>query len=150
MEEQKPPRWRRLAAPALCLLLLLGAAWLQRPDGRLHVTLLPTPGDAILIETPGGRFALIDGGRDPAMLALLLGRELPFWRRDLLATVLTGADVQRLPGQVAAVARYRAGLALAPAELPRGGTAGEWRRLISAARARRPRCAPGSPCPNRL
>lgn len=128
------PLWRRLAPPGLCLLLLIAAAWLQRPDGRLHVTVLPTAGDAVLIQTPAGRFVLIDGGSDPAMLALLLGRELPFWRRDLLATVLTAADGLRLPGQVAALARYRAGLALAPARLPEGGTAGEWRRLIGAER----------------
>jgi hypothetical protein len=140
--DSPPPPWLRLAAPALCLLLLLAAAWLQRPDGRLHLMLLPAPGDAMLIQTPAGRFVLIDGGRDPAMLAMLLGRELPFWRRDLLAAVLTRADGQRLPGQVAAVARYRAGVVLAPAGLPRGGTAGEWRRLIGAehvpARALRP------------
>jgi hypothetical protein len=141
-QDPPPPLWRQLAAPALCLLLLLGAAWLQRPDGRLHLTLLPAPGDAMLIQTPAGRFVLIDGGRDPAVLALLLGRELPFWRRDLHAALLTRADGQRLPGQVAALARYRAGLALAPAGLPSGGAAGEWRRLIAAeripARALRP------------
>jgi hypothetical protein len=43
---------------------------------------------------------------------------------------------------VAAIARYHAGLALAPAGLPTGGTAGEWRRLVAAeetpARALRP------------
>jgi hypothetical protein len=133
-QDPPPPLWRRLAIPALCLLLLLGAAWLQRPDGRLHVTVLPAPGDAFLIQTPAGRFVLIDGGRDPAMLALLLGRELPFWRRDLLATLLTRGDGQRLPGQVAALARYRAGLALAPAGLSQGGVAGEWRRLVGAGR----------------
>jgi hypothetical protein len=55
---------------------------------------------------------------------------MPFWRRDLAAVVLTGPDAARLPGQVAALARYRPGLALAPPDLPRSGTAGEWRRLI--------------------
>lgn len=131
-ERPAPPAYlsalRLLVPVAVCLLL---AAWLQRPDGRLRVTLLDTPGDAILLQLPDGRFALIDGGSDPARLALLLGREMPFWRRDLAAVLLTSPDGRRLPGQVAALARYRPDLALAPSGLPRGGVGGEWRRLVA-------------------
>ena len=125
------PLWRKLLFPCACLLLLAGVAWAQRPDGRLHVYLLAAPGDAALIQTPAGRFVLIDGGRDPAILAMLLGQQLPFWRRDLLAALLTDGDGQRLPGQVAALARYRPALALAPPELGTQATAGEWRRLVA-------------------
>jgi hypothetical protein len=80
------PLWRKLLFPCACLLLLAGVAWAQRPDGRLHVYLLAAPGDAALIQTPAGRFVLIDGGRDPAILAMLLGQQLPFWRRNLLGS----------------------------------------------------------------
>lgn len=134
MPPDSPPpaaRWR-LALPLACLLTLLAVAWAQRPDGRMHVYILNTPGDAALVRTPRGRFVLVDGGRDPAQLTLLLGRLMPFWRRDLLAVVLTGADGQRIPGSVAALARYRPEVALAPPGLGHDGFAGEWRRLTAA------------------
>jgi hypothetical protein len=130
-----PPPWRPLILPLGCLLALALAAWAQRPDGRLHVYILAAPGDAILIQSPGGRYALIDGGHDPAQLTLLVGRLMPYWRRDLRAAVLTEAGGQRLPGQVAALARYTPEVALAPPGLGRGGFAGEWRRLAAEAGA---------------
>ncbi|NTV62300.1 MAG: hypothetical protein HGA65_02025 [Oscillochloris sp.] len=117
----------------LMLVCLLAVAWVQRPDGRLHVYALDTPGDAILVQAPSGRFTLIDGGSEPTLLATLLGRRLPFWRRDLATVVLTRADSAHLPGQVAALARYRPDMALGPTELARGGTADEWRRLAQSA-----------------
>lgn len=129
--EAPPAKRRRLLLPLACLLILAGVAWGQRPDGRLHLFVLGVPGDAFLIQTPAGRFVLIDGGRDPAALTLQLGRHLPFWRHDLLAVLLTAADGQRLPGQVAALARYSPAFALAPPELSARGTAGEWRRLVA-------------------
>jgi hypothetical protein len=132
-----PPRPRRgpLLAALACGLALALAAWLQRPDGQLHVHVLAAPGDAVLIQTPAGRFALIDGGADPAQLALLLGRHMPFWRRDLLAAVLTEGGHRRIAGHLAALARYRPKLALAPPGLGRGAAAGEYRRLLAAAAA---------------
>lgn len=116
--------------PLACLLAIVGTAWAQRPDGLLHLTVLAAPGDAFLIQTPAGRFVLIDGGRDPAALTLLLGRRMPFWQRNLHAALLTSPGGQHLPGQVAALAHYRPTLALAPPELSGFGTAGEWRRLV--------------------
>lgn len=115
---------------ALILVCLGGVAWAQRPDGRLHVFFLDTPGDALLVQTPAGRFALIDGGSDPSLLATALGRRMPFWRRDLAALVLTSPDGAHMVGQVAALARYRPDLVLGPPGMPAGGTAGEWRRLV--------------------
>lgn len=107
-------RHRYLLVAAALLLALAAAAWYASPDGRLHVYFLDTPGDAFLIQTPRGGFVLVDGGEDPALLALHLGRRLPFWQRHLEAVVLTRSDAARLPGQVAALARYRAAVALAP------------------------------------
>ncbi|MCX7791801.1 MAG: hypothetical protein N2378_14255 [Chloroflexaceae bacterium] len=118
------------------LLALGGVAWFQRPDGRLWLTVLPVPGDALLIRTPAGRHVLIDGGRDPGLLALLLGRSMPYWQRDLQAVILTRGDGQRLPGQVAALSRYQTALALAPPDLGDHGLAGQWRRLTRTMGAR--------------
>jgi beta-lactamase superfamily II metal-dependent hydrolase len=84
----------------------------------------------VLIQTPAGGYVLIDGGGEPAALSAALGRQLPFWRRSLDAVVLTATDGAHLPGQVAALARYRAGLAIAPATAKRGALIEEWRRLL--------------------
>lgn len=105
--------------------ILGGLAWLQRPDGNLHVIVLPTVGDAILIQSPAGSFTLIDGGRDPIGLAVELGRHLPFWQRQLATVVLTKADDQRIPGQLGALRRYQPALALTPTIVR-----GEWYDLL--------------------
>src|SRR5262245_17483156 len=126
-----PSRYRKtflqLAFLATVLLVL---AWRARPDGRLHVIFLETKGDAALIQTPAGGYILIDGGADPAALTAALGRRMPFWRRTLDAVVLTSPYSKHLPGQVAALARYRAGMALAPPVAKRSATLDEWLRLL--------------------
>lgn len=117
-------------------------AWRDQPDvGRLHIFFLDTPGDAVLIQTPRGGYVLVDGGEDGGRLPLLLGEIIPFWCRTLDAVILTRADVGRLPGQVAALGRYRARVALAPAEVFRSSPAAyppqvteylnEWQRLLA-------------------
>ncbi|NJM05255.1 hypothetical protein HC891_01995 [Candidatus Gracilibacteria bacterium] len=118
--------WRTLL---LLALVLGGCMWAERPDGRLHIWFLDTSGDAALIQTPDGQFALIDGGSDPAQLALLLGRYMPAYQRRLALVVLTSGDAKRLPGQVAALGRYHAKRALAP-ETPGTAIADEWQRLL--------------------
>lgn len=116
--------------PGALVVALVVLTWWGPPDrGRLHIFFLDTPGDAALIQTPRGRYVLVDGGSDPSRLALHLGRRLPFWERKLEAVILTRADEARLPGQVAALARYRAGLALAPALWQRDD--GEWESMAA-------------------
>ncbi|MEF3276015.1 MAG: hypothetical protein K6356_16755 [Chloroflexus sp.] len=105
--------------------ILAIVAWFQRPDGQLHVTLLPTAGDAVLIQSPGGSFTLIDGGRNPTALAVELGMRMPFWQRSLAAIILTRANNQNSLGQLGILRRYHPGLALATI-VP----AGEWRDLL--------------------
>jgi hypothetical protein len=119
-----------LARALLCAAALGALAWWQRPDGNLHVMFLDTPGDAVLVQMPGGEYVLIDGGSDPAALATLLGRRLPFWRHALAAVILSAPEHARLPGQVAALARYSAEVALAPPALPQSALAREWLRLL--------------------
>lgn len=114
----------------LSVLVLL--AWRAWPDGRLHVVFFDTPGDAVLIQSPDGGYVLIDGGADPAALAAALGRRLPFWRRSLDAVVLTVPDGRRLPGQIAALARYHTGVALVPPAVRRSADLQEWQRLLAA------------------
>ncbi|WP_238613280.1 hypothetical protein [Candidatus Oscillochloris fontis] len=127
---EHPPYCRWLTWGAALFTTLLALAWAQRPDGRLHLYALNTPGEALLIQTPSGRWVLIDGGSDPTLLATELGRLLPFWQRGLAALILTDPESSDLPGQVAALARYRPDLVLAPTDLSDSGRGGEWRRLV--------------------
>jgi beta-lactamase superfamily II metal-dependent hydrolase len=127
------PAWTRFLLPILLLGVALAfAAWVARPDGHLRVIFLDTPGDAILIQTPRGGYVLVDGGSKPSQLTLNLGRRMPFWQRSLAAVILTQGDGERMPGQVAALARYRAELALAPPGVSESATAREWLRLLEA------------------
>ncbi len=135
---------RLLLVAGLVLVLLPVLAWYQRPDGYLHIFFLDTSGDAVLIQTPGGRHVLVDGGADPMQLALHLGQHLPFWKRSLDAVVLTRADETRLPGQVAALLRYRPALVLAPPALPASDAAREWARLLIEQRVVPHAAQPGS------
>jgi hypothetical protein len=129
-----PTSHRGTILRAILLLMMLAAiAWFQRPDGRLHLFFPAVAGDAILIQTPRGEFVLIDGGADPAALVNTLGKRMPFWQRNLAAVVLTAPDLQRLPGQLAAIQRYSAGQALVTPIALRGGnaTVREWRRILA-------------------
>ena len=130
----EPPAYprRRLAIQVAILALVLALlAWRAWPSHQLRVIFLETKGDAVLIQTPAGGYVLIDGGSDPAALSAALGRQLPFWQRTLDVVVLTAADGAHLPGQVAALARYRADLVLAPAIAKRNPLIDEWRRLLA-------------------
>ncbi len=80
-------RWRSLccsSSPAAAV--LVWAAAVAQPDGRLHVYFLDVgQGDAILIETPGGNQALIDGGISHAdAVGRVGGNGIPFW--DIAST----------------------------------------------------------------
>ncbi|MFQ3630377.1 ComEC/Rec2 family competence protein [Roseiflexus sp.] len=126
------PFLRRLV-PRIGLIIaaLLALAWMQRPDGRLHVFLPVLKGDAALVQTPSGRHLLIDGGADPDALVTAMGRHLPFWQRELALVVVTSLDGQRLPGQVAALERYRVQRALIPPAAAPGALFDAWRQALA-------------------
>ena len=122
---------RLLPAALLLAAVLAGLAWRAQPDGLLHVYFPALTGDAAIIQLPDGGWLLVDGGADPSALTAALGRRLPFWQRVLQLVVLTVPDGRRLPGQVAALTRYRAARALAPQALRRSAEVTEWRRLLA-------------------
>jgi len=66
------------------LTIVTWRAALSAPDGRLHLTLLNVgTGDALLLQSPGGRYLLIDGGPSASLLSNSLGRRLPPFNRQL-------------------------------------------------------------------
>jgi len=99
--------------PALvALTVVLGAISIgARPDGELHVTALDIgQGDAILVETPGGTTALVDGGPDPELTLQRLGANLPFSTRRIDLLVLSHPHQDHVAGLVDVLGRFRIGL----------------------------------------
>src|SRR5918912_2354978 len=85
------PLWI-LPIPAIIALSRLLIAS-QQPDGRLHVWVLDVgQGDAILLRTPRGHTALIDGGPGATPVLNGVGRHVPFWQRNLDLLALTHPD----------------------------------------------------------
>jgi competence protein ComEC len=87
------------------LTALVWQAALSAPDGRLHLSVLPAStdtvsGDALLIQTPGGRAMLINGGPSARQLSTALGRRLPPFDRRLDFLIVSGprqGEVSALP-----------------------------------------------------
>ena len=87
-----------------------------RPDGRLTVSFLNVgpanqapQGEAILIHTPDGKNALIDGGIDATSLGQQLDSRLPSWQRSLDMVILTSPKSDHLGGLQDVVSRYQIG-----------------------------------------
>lgn len=103
-----------ISLPALTAVLLPAAfvaataAWWFHPaaPSRLQVTVLDIgQGDAILIESPGGRQVLVDGGPGGAVLRGL-GDELPWYDRSLDLVVLTHPQADHMYGLIDVLSRY--------------------------------------------
>ena len=89
------------------VILLAGAWWLQRPDGRLQVAFFDVgQGDATLIQSPNGRQVLIDGGRYSSRVLAQLGEQMPFWDHSLDLVIATHPDDDHAAGLVTVVERY--------------------------------------------
>ena len=62
-------------------------------------------GDAILI-SQGKTQVLIDGGRDGKVLLGRLGRQMPFWDRQIESVIATHPDADHVGGLAAVISRY--------------------------------------------
>jgi competence protein ComEC len=63
-------------------------------------------GDAIFIETPKGQQVLIDGGPDSKILEKL-GREIPFWDRNIDLIILSHPEADHLAGLLEVLKKYK-------------------------------------------
>jgi len=105
---------KRIAKPAAvlvplgCAVLVLWSLALTVPDGRLTLTMLPG-GDnpVVLVESPGGRFALINGTVDASSLHEHLGKFLPYAYRRLDMLVIPSCKLDDVSGLVGLVERVR-------------------------------------------
>jgi competence protein ComEC len=112
----KPTGRLRRAMPAVLLSLLALAVLMvwrtssELPDGYLHLTMLDVgAGDALLIETPDGRFVLIDGGPSQIALAENLGQLLPLTARQPDWVVVGGGRREQHDGLLAIPKRIPVG-----------------------------------------
>jgi len=101
------PRRNAALIGLVVVVVLAGAWWVQRPDGRLHVAFLDVgQGDATLIQSPDGRQVLIDGGRYPSVVLERLGEQMPFWDHSLDLVIATHPDDDHAAGLVSVMERY--------------------------------------------
>lgn len=84
-----------------------------------------------LLQAPAGARLLIDGGRSPSAVTTALGRGMPLTSHELAMAILTRADPDRLPGMLAALDRYPAGLTFVPPEPIPTPFAERWRAAVA-------------------
>ncbi|MEA2573476.1 MAG: competence protein ComEC [Chloroflexia bacterium] len=121
-----------LVVPAFALIMLLVIVG-QQPDGRLHLWVLDVgQGEAILLRTPQGHTAAIDGGPGATPLLNGVGSRLPFWQRNIDLVVLTSPVQDRLMGLVDLLGRYNVGQVVQTEYTATGGVQAQWLRLLDA------------------
>lgn len=81
---------------------------LNIPDGRLHVTFLKAgSADSILIQTPSGKFILVNGGESPALLTDQLGRRIPPFSHGLDLLVIASTQENQVAALPGSLEQYR-------------------------------------------
>lgn len=114
------------------VLVLLGILLFQQKQGRgiLEIDFLDVgQGDSILIKTPQGDDILIDGGPDASVLDRL-GRNLPFYDRDIELMILTHPHSDHVAGLVEVLKRYEVKRVLYTGALHTSPDYLEWLKII--------------------
>jgi competence protein ComEC len=106
------PTVKRLSPAFPLTLMAVGTILVWRtafyaPDNLLHVTILDVgTGEAVLIQSPTGRYVLINGGPSTIRLSDGLGRRMPPLNRTLDWLVAADTDNEDLAGIPANLARF--------------------------------------------
>lgn len=100
---------QRLAVGVSGIAAVLVLSWgMTQPDSQLHIVFMNVgQGDATFIQTPSGRQILVDGGLYPSVLNDQLGRQMPFWDKEIDLVVATHPDADHVSGLVGVFDRYR-------------------------------------------
>lgn len=87
--------------------ILVWKAGFYSSDGKLHVTLVNVgTGDAVLVQSPGGRNLLINGGPSTLALSDSLGRRLSPFHRSLDWLVIADIDSEDIAGIAGNLERF--------------------------------------------
>ncbi len=101
-----PRRWLIPYVLASLLLILFLVFEFTLPDGRLHLYFLNIgQGDATLIQTPRGKYILVDGGPGDGILQVL-PEKLGFFRSRIDMVVLTHPHADHVEGLISVMERY--------------------------------------------
>ena len=122
-------------AAAVALGIAAAILWARAaggPDGYLHVHFLDIgQGDSILVVTPSGRQALIDGGPDGDRVSQALADTLPGGDRSLDLVVITHLDSDHSNGLLEVLDRYTAGAVLSGPQPTGNEMQGQWEQRLA-------------------
>ena len=128
----------QLSAAIIVILTTGTGALAAHSNVRLTVSFLsvgPTnqqpQGEAIFIQTPDGKTALIDGGMDATSLAQELDTRLPSWQRSLDVVILSTAKLDHIIGLQDVITRYQIGEVVDAGMLHPSAGYALWRRTIA-------------------
>ena len=121
-----------LLVPAAFVASLVWSDALARDD-RLHVVFFDVgQGDAISIETPGGRQVVVDGGADALTLTRLLGERMRFYDRRIDIVAATHPHGDHIGGLAQVLERYDVGAVLERRVEHDGAAYQAWARAVDA------------------
>jgi competence protein ComEC len=105
--------------PALFCLWLGASHWRLNPlvsqatENKLKISFLDVgQGDAILIQSPSGQKALLDGGEDGDLLLTRLNEEFPWWQKKIDIMILSHPHSDHVRGLNSLFGRYQIGQAI--------------------------------------
>jgi len=127
------PGWIGMVVIACCFIVSLLAVSLAAESSadNLQISFLDVgQGDGTLIEVPGGKEVLIDGGKHGS-IGGPLADELPFYDRSVDLVVGTHADSDHIGGLANVFATYDAGKIIVPA---RESKSSVWKRFLNSTR----------------
>jgi competence protein ComEC len=125
-----------LLLPLVALALFIGVS-LQKPSGALRLWVLDVgQGDALLLQTPAGHTALIDGGPSATALNTAIGKHVPFWQNSLDLVVLTSPKEDSITGLVDLLGRRKVEQIVQTAFTPTTSVQGAWQEAVAQSSAR--------------
>ncbi|MEO5953551.1 MAG: hypothetical protein ABIQ44_13885, partial [Chloroflexia bacterium] len=123
-----------IIVPILGTIMLL-VVWAQKPDGRLRVWVLDVgQGNAVLVRTPQGHTAVIDGGLEATALNEGIGRNVPFWQNDVDLVVVTSPKAENITGLVGMMGRRTVKEVVQTDLEVATSVQGAWREVVAQAR----------------
>ncbi|PSO45053.1 MAG: hypothetical protein BRC25_03270 [Parcubacteria group bacterium SW_6_46_9] len=127
------PGWIGVFIVFCCLIVSLLAVLhaIQSRTDTLQISFLDVgQGDGTLIEVPGGKEVLVDGGKHGS-IAGPLADELPFYDRSVDLVVGTHADSDHIGGLSNVFATYDAGKIIVPSRKAKSSV---WKRFLNSTR----------------